>query len=277
LADDNDTKVFVYQEEGIPQFSRLSGHHHSLSSTSIEREDLRPQQTGHNFVEDGTSQSASASVSVAMNRMVDALVDSETADSGPLDEGILALSPHYHGTGFDGNTAQQDRDRLENEFATFTAQTPVTGLDPALSYSPRPALPSILNTPFAPQPGESMSPQTRPATARQGSPHAFQMAANNSLPPNQSPSYTTFQQSLLPSTPGEAPTSSWSVTQNEAFYRTPRHPYDGGYPSRPIPGGLFDRSGYTNMGQLAFASPFSYAYDNSGNFGQTTPPSGQGG
>lgn len=268
--------MFVYQEEGLPQFSRLSGHHHTLSSTSVEREDIPPEEIGHALVEDGTSQSASASVSVAMNRMVDALVESETADSGPLDDGILSVSPNYLGTRFDASVGQQDRDRVENGFSTFPAQSPITGLDPALSYSPRPALPSILNTPFAPQPGDAMSPQTRPATARQGSPRSFSMTKSNSLSHDQGPTYAAFQQGLFPSTPGDASTSSWSVTQNET-YRTPRHPHDGGYLSRQPLSGPFDRAAYPGMGHFAFSSPFSYAYDSSGNLAQTTPPSGQGG
>ena len=70
LVDDNDKKSFIYKEEGLPSqfFASPSGHHHTLSSTSIGRDDIQRAVQDSNHIADsrsiyGGSQSASASMS----------------------------------------------------------------------------------------------------------------------------------------------------------------------------------------------------------------------
>lgn len=89
--DDNDKKTFIYKEEGLPSqfFASPSGHHPTLSSTSIEREDIQRAVHDPNHVADsrsvfGGSQSASASMSANMHRIVEdveKLVESDTYDN----------------------------------------------------------------------------------------------------------------------------------------------------------------------------------------------------
>ena len=91
--DDNDKKTFIYKEEGLPSqfFASPSGHHPTLSSTSIEREDIQRAVHDPNHVADsrsvfGGSQSASASMSANMHRIVEdveKLVESDTYENVP--------------------------------------------------------------------------------------------------------------------------------------------------------------------------------------------------
>jgi len=167
-----------------------SGHQATLSSTSIEREEI-PKANGQvnkSAVPDGTSNiddqtSQSASMNTAMNHMVDKIVGSEfdecTNEEHYDDENVPPTPP--------GHTFDDDHDSPQtydpgNEtsyglMGTLTAQDVIAKLH-AYSQSPthstnrstpRPVLPSVLNSAFAPQPGE-VSPQTRPSTATRISP-----------------------------------------------------------------------------------------------------------
>ncbi|OAX79223.1 hypothetical protein ACJ72_06458 [Emergomyces africanus] len=325
LAENNEAKLFVYKEEGLPQFSSPSGHQHqhSLSSTSIEREDILPPESNPGPIDYANSQSASASISLAMNQMVDNLVESETTESCPPIERTLSSSNAWYNaslnnTNTNNGASQQDSSghRAGNgngtgaETGNFNAYSPIIEPEAPQSYSPRPALPSILNTPFAPQPGDTISPGTRPSTAiRQGDQQYPTLRANNSgtfsTPhnfPQQEQYMMGFQSSLqLPSTPYNYPyaTSSLSPTQTQ----TPGVPYnnDGsGYatrqPLQPPPGLPFN--GFSNsvahqFNDRGFNQPSNpyYQYSSSyhtvssvnskaqhlgtGPIGQT-PPSGQG-
>jgi hypothetical protein len=254
-----------------------------------------------------------------MNRMVDALVESETSEAAPPVSSFPVIQDGYPGTPT-GNAFETDTPTtfnyvdampsvdtaLATNYPTIrSSKTPTSAqLPPGMPYSPRPNLPSIFNTAFAPQPGEAAaSPQSRPGTARQSSPPGFgshQLQTENlNFPSIQGPmsSYTAFQQSLnthkqaLQSSPYDSPSSWESPTQ-------PSQPYAG----MPMNGqhhlhrlshlqqfpqmrASFDNRQLNNNFS---SSPFSYmggSMDNSsprsinanlGAIGQT-PPSGQGG
>lgn len=86
--DDNDKKSFIYKEEGLPSqfFASPSGHHHTLSSTSIEREDIpRPVQDPSHTAESRSAFDGSQ-ISANMHRLVEdveKLVESDTCENAP--------------------------------------------------------------------------------------------------------------------------------------------------------------------------------------------------
>ncbi|CBF86507.1 uncharacterized protein ANIA_02271 [Aspergillus nidulans FGSC A4] len=148
LVDDEDKKTFIYKEDGLPSqfFASPTGHHHSLSTASIEREDIRQVKQEANYQIDarstfGGSQSASVSMSAAMNGIVEGverLVESDTYENAPVipNRSFDAIS----------NTVPRD-DKLP------ARQTPVAppGLGPPMtSYSA--ALPQVSSSQsFTPQ------------------------------------------------------------------------------------------------------------------------------
>ncbi|KAL4909447.1 hypothetical protein BDW74DRAFT_81160 [Aspergillus multicolor] len=93
LVDDEDRKTFIYKEDGLPTqfFASPSGHHHSLSTASVEREDIQQIRQEALLQTDtrstfGGSQSASVSMSAAMNGIlegVERLVESDTYENTP--------------------------------------------------------------------------------------------------------------------------------------------------------------------------------------------------
>lgn len=226
--DDNNRKIFVYEEDDLPSqlFSSPNGHHHSLSSTSVERDDIQQARETRNIVEhtgpaaeDTASQSASASVSAntSMHRMVDALVESETSEAAPPVSSFPVIQDGYHltSTGYPCemepnarpnhvNGAPHAEATVPTNYSTIWAsQTPTSNQFPAgAPYTPRPNIPSFLNTPFTPQPGEATSPQFRPGTARQASPPASNPhptladISNFPSPQGSMSSYTAIQNSL---------------------------------------------------------------------------------
>ncbi|KAL3476134.1 hypothetical protein BJX99DRAFT_228620 [Aspergillus californicus] len=103
LVDDEDKKTFIYKEEGLPSqfFASPSGHHHTLSSASIERDDIQrvKQDANCNNVDSrsafGDSQSASISMSANMHGIVEGverLVESDTYENAPPVPESLGLS-----------------------------------------------------------------------------------------------------------------------------------------------------------------------------------------
>lgn len=306
--------MFVYQEEGLPPqlFSSPNGHHHSLSSTSVERDDIQQARETRNYVgdsgppaEDAASQSASASVSAntSMNRMVDALVDSETSEAAPPVSSFQVIQDSYppaptgHPVEMGSNSIFNYDDGASNvetslgaNYATIRAsQTPTATQFPmGAPHPPRPNLPTISYTPFTPQPGEATSPQSRPGTAKQTSPPIGS--------PYPMSSYTALQHGLnvdkqaLQSSPQNF-SSSWDtpVQRSQPLQGVPNngahHLYHHSH-IQPFPP---DRTSFENrnMSNAFSSNPFSQlgsSIDNSprpvnanlGAIGQT-PPSGQGG
>lgn len=91
LVDDNDKKTFIYKEEGLPSefFSSPSGQHPTLSSTSIERDDIQRAVQDPSHAADSRSvfgSSQSASMSANMHRIVEdveKLVESDSYENAP--------------------------------------------------------------------------------------------------------------------------------------------------------------------------------------------------
>ncbi|PWY70230.1 hypothetical protein BO70DRAFT_343761 [Aspergillus heteromorphus CBS 117.55] len=193
LVDDEDKKTFIYKEEGLPSqfFASPSNHHHTLSSASIEREDIQQatQALNHNVDAKsvfGGSQSASASISASMHRIVEGverLVESDTYENAPAVPEQLTFprssSQRPSSQFFDPSTESIFQEEL------LPRHTPAAppGLAPPMarsaslarasssqSYTPRPALPgipSIWNTALSPELGDAPSPRTPPGLGQQ--------------------------------------------------------------------------------------------------------------
>lgn len=210
--DDDDKKTFIYNEEGLPSqlFSSPHGRQQTLSSTSIERDDIQRATQDSNIAADmrsvfGGSQSATASMSANMHRIVEGverLVESDTYENGPsvpeyhpyLETG--AGMPTPTGYPFDFNPSS-----VSGEDALPARSTPIAppGLGPPMSrestlrappqsYAPRPALPgipSIWNTGLSPQIGEAVSPRTPPGLGQGPGPGNLQNIQSSTRHPSQ--------------------------------------------------------------------------------------------
>ncbi|KAJ6034522.1 hypothetical protein N7499_001727 [Penicillium canescens] len=191
LVDNEDKKTFIYQEEDLPSqfYSSPHGRQHAVSSASIEREDI-PQATqdSHSAAEAqslfGGSQSASASMSANMNRIVEGverLVDSDTYENAPnVPDQFAFLSPVGEmstPTHVSPNASSYPFGE-ENSPSLGTPIAPPPGLRPpvvnsadslrvssAQSYTPRPAIPSLpsiwtpLREPAPPRTPPGLGPQ----------------------------------------------------------------------------------------------------------------------
>ena len=185
-----------------------------MSSASIEREDIPPANEimpldAAAEVGDSPSEAASVSVSTNTHRWVDNLVGSETNDKNASTESLhddfadrLPPTPPAHSFedspvqevgndtsyGFIGTSTAREIREVGNDtsyglIGTSTARDFVKDL---CSYSPqiqpqstpRPIIPSILNSPFAPQAGEE-SPHSRPGTAKRMTTHSPRNSQND--------------------------------------------------------------------------------------------------
>ncbi|KAL1968992.1 hypothetical protein VTN77DRAFT_826 [Rasamsonia byssochlamydoides] len=179
LVDENDRKMFIYQEDGLPSqfYASPHGHHHTLSSTSIEREDIRhAQQIEKNNAETrstfGGSQSASASMSATMNRIVEGverLVESDTYEGASA---VPELPEFLQNPPKSGTVLRDPGLQAPSVPPGLGLSNPAATLKPSQSYTPRPTLPnipSIWNTNFTSPADEAAaaSPQVRPGTVRQ--------------------------------------------------------------------------------------------------------------
>ncbi|EFE40372.1 conserved hypothetical protein [Trichophyton verrucosum HKI 0517] len=260
MVNKEDARLFVYKEEGLPQFlnsrSQTRGHGHTLTSTSIDLDEIQKPAPSSSALEDGASISGSAS----MHRMVDNLVESEPAES--LVDGDNA--PSYYASVNSNHRRSLAHQGLEN--GVSGAQGP----SHFQSYSPGPPLPSIMNTAFAPQPGEAMSPTSRPSTAIPST-----AGGNNS---------TLFSSSFLSCFVDESPSSL-------PYMQTPRLGHATSYAGGTSLG-VQPSESITAFGQYQPHQPYnSPSYFNNmpygtnrgsmlhyaGVIGEQSPPSGQGG
>lgn len=166
--------TFVYLEDAVPFIANqevlpLSGHHRE-EVTHVDETTFPHIKSS---VDNEVFQAASAAISMdqASNRMVDDLVESEHADDDDEilpEPGIGLSSAHEAGNdttyGLFGSATARELGDLEN-------QPPVT---------PRPLLPSIYNSPFAPQPGEETA-LSRPDTAKRMTPSHSQQHTQTKL------------------------------------------------------------------------------------------------
>ncbi|KAL2814613.1 hypothetical protein BJX63DRAFT_431267 [Aspergillus granulosus] len=259
LVDDEDKKTFIYKEDGLPSqfFASPSGHHHTLSSASIEREDIQQvRQEALNADSrsafDG-SQSASISMSTNMHGIVEGverLVESDTYENAPLVPDQL---------GFSRSTNNQQQRSVSAQFfdpaVNATRQTPIAppGLGPpsmanhsaslnripsSQSYTPRPALPGIMpsiwNTAFPQETGDA-SPRTPPGlrplmVPRNTNSPGYQQAAQDLVANDLMLRQSLLTHGQLESNPlnGNSPISPWLGALGSAtnHQRPPTSPWE---------------------------------------------------
>lgn len=242
------------------------GHHPTLSSTSIELGEIPARNAiardAASFVGDATSQSASVSISAnrVMNEMVDNIVGSEaTNDSecqGNLADGNLFRAPptppSYSFDDSPNKTAGNDTNygimgtltaqEFLNERKTHSPQ------QPSQHGTPRPLLPSIYNSVFAPTVEEVSS---RPGTAKGLSPTRQSMhqtsnefTVQSSISSMQTPS-SMFQENVPISVKNNKYASIQAFNNVGPQSSTAGHPADFGQT------GLFHGHGY---GTTSYAS-----------------------
>ena len=230
------TITFTFREEGVPSelLASPDGFAPTLSSTSIELQEIpeisdttAPDKLS--IADDGASQSATASVSMnpAMRRMVDNLVDEEE-EMGSIEDHHITNGPQEltppNATLDDWIFQAPGNDTSYGTIGTLTAQTLLKDVPNSSSvqqrYStPRPILPSIYNTPFAPLPSDATpSPQSRPSTAKRTQGHSKQNSGNFS-PLQPLPNGWSLHSSCISSIPDpssmifpHAPTNGQSTT-----------------------------------------------------------------
>ncbi|RAK73438.1 uncharacterized protein BO72DRAFT_244552 [Aspergillus fijiensis CBS 313.89] len=222
LVDDEDKKTFIYKEEDLPSqlFASPAGHNHTLSSASVEREEIQQANLDLNHAPDAPSVyggSQSASMSASMNRIlegVERLVDSDTYENASSVPESLTLpqggtrqrpSSQY----FDPSTETVFREDL------LPRQTPVAppGLAPPVAsgsaplarvsssqpYTARPALPSIpsiWNTTLSSSlGGDAPSPRTPPGLGHRYPTHS--LSGSIGSPSSHYPSHESLANELL--------------------------------------------------------------------------------
>lgn len=277
--------MFIYQEEGLPSqfFTGPHGHHPALSSTSIGREDIRhAQQNEKNNAETRSafegSQSASASMSANMNRIVEGverLVESDTyegASAGPELPDFLQDGPN---SGSIPRDPARQTPAVPPGLGLRNVSNPAASLRPAQSYTPRPTLPSIpsiWNTDFS-SPAEAASSQPRPGTARQLSssvlspqPQSHFLAASSvdQGVPSQEPTASEIafrnslllqRQQILEASSSASPfESSWTPPNPTPGYQYSAWDRDA-FGSVPYYGGLSQQHGQvmTSLGNASWA------------------------
>ncbi|KAJ5745297.1 hypothetical protein N7520_010479 [Penicillium odoratum] len=224
LVDDEDKKTFIYQEDGLPAqfFSSPHVHQDTLSSATIEREDIPPPNQDSNSVVEGHSmfggsQSASASMSANMNRIVEGverLVESDTYENAPGVPG--QFEPFLHDTGDMPTPSAHIRPTPHafpfNDQSVQPLGTPMAppGLGPpvhntetlrsssAQPYTPLAALPSIPSIWNTSSPGSlrsAVSPRTPPGLGQQ--PQLPSMASVGGNISERSPSREQMANELL--------------------------------------------------------------------------------
>ncbi|KAJ5176942.1 uncharacterized protein N7482_002819 [Penicillium canariense] len=211
LVDDEDKKTFIYQEDGLPSqfFSSPHGRQDILTTPVVEREDIAPVIEDSTSVTEarsmyGDSQSASASMSANMHRIVEdveRLVESDTYenapsvpdqfaflhDSGEMPTPSARIAANPNAFSFNEKSAQP----LKPPMAPPGLGPPVVNAAEALrasvsqSYTPLPALPSIASiwntSSFAPL-RDGVSPRTPPGLGQPSSMNL--MAAMNPRNPS---------------------------------------------------------------------------------------------
>lgn len=261
LVDDEDKKTFIYQEEGLPAqiFSSPNIRQHDLSNSNIEREDIpRSNQeltsTAENrSVFDG-SQSASASMSANMNRIVEGverLVESDTYenppsisgqfdflnDTGDMPTPLAQIQPRPHAFPYNEQTIQSHGNTMPPPGLGPPSANAAESLRLSLSqsYSPLPALPSIWNTSSPGPLRDGMSPRTPPGLGPQ-SPLPPMTGANmnsSDLSPSKGQiSNELLRHSLIGQTPltnsldAHTTSPSWMQSSNMSTMQPPSHSWD---------------------------------------------------
>ena len=257
---------FEFRDKGIPpEPSYSESHAQCHSSASINRDDIERAKKKIKLLrsstykpEDASESSArSGSVSPAMHRMVESLVGSKVSDN--------------HEPSLQYSLGDFPPNRTTHNFGDDS-----TGPPKEKHQTIHPSLPSIWNSPFAPQPGEADSLHSRPSTAHK---YPVPTTTTNVSPSNAPSSNTRFQEALLrqqqelemqPSSLDDFPTTSPSKSTSSParflgrditptpspFASSPSDP-SAAFPSYDVPRRVQQQSRFGAIGQM--------------------PPSGQGG
>ena len=269
-----DDLKFKFTEKGLSlQPTYHKSHSHPYSSLIINRGDIeRAKQKSKlarnsNAHLEATSQSIipCESVSTTEHRIVDGLVVSEVSNHQEPGSGLPRIS---HGEPPRTPTAN----RLS--FGDCFCSLPVPAGAPTKTHENIcPSLPSIMNSPFAPRPGEASSPQSRPGTAHRH----LQNPANSN---------TRFQASLL------RQQAELEMQQQSSIYDLPttslsqptsspgKHPqFHLGRDMSPIPSPFASSPGVIPEATLFPSYDVPRPVPEQSRFGAVgqTPPSGQGG
>ena len=167
--------------------------------------------------------------------MVDNLLDSEAAEneSNPVaanDHTGAPLGPALelsaYGKGGNNTTYGFDTTLDTSGFVRalheYSAQKQPQG-------SPRPHLPSIYNSPFAPQVGEA-TPQSRPSTAKRKSPpHSRQHSQYAMACPSQVTQSVETTYSSMPDPSSLVSTQTPSILKAQPFHRNHAHAFNGDF------------------------------------------------
>ena len=256
--------TFVYVEDCFPSHEAHEEITH-ISETTFPHalEDDR----------DDASQAdlTSAAMDLASERMVDKLVDSETA----YDDVEEPSKPRVFLALMNGN----ENETSYGLFGTSTASELGGHADmpDQPSIAPQPLLPSIYNSPFAPQPGER-TPKSRPSTAKRSTPshsrHSSQM-----IFPFQRPSGHILDSSQI-SMP--EPTQSgprMNIGHLKQFSINAGFPAKTNYTTGESSPFIYGNDGYSALDACHFISP-TVDFGCSGSVNRTTnfqtPPNGQG-
>lgn len=291
LVDDDDKKTFIYQEDGLPShiFSSPDHRHDTLSTANIEREDIPQAAQDSSSVADGRSmfggsQSASASMSANMHRIVEdveRLVESDTYENAPgvsdhfafLNDGREVSTPLAH-MGSSSNIFpfnEKDLQSLATPMAPPGLAPPAVNAAESLrtsvpqSYTPLsalPSIPSIWNTSSHGPLRDGTCPRTPPGL---GHPSPLNsMGPANAHPVDRSPSqdqianeltrHNMLSQSQL-SNPFDVAGSVPSSFFPPSDVPTPQQPH-------PTASG-WDRE---SLGRMAFGSYQNHGHPASGSF-----------
>ena len=169
--------TFVYLDEGVPSDA---GYQATESSASVGQAEITHiSETAiadtSRSVDGEASQPASASISMdlASKRMVDDLVDSETADESEIRNEPLPIPRSV--------SKELGNETIYGLIGSSTAREHFPEPQDQPQASPRPLLPSIMNSPFAPQPGEATS-ASQPGTANRTTPGHSQKNSQIGIP-----------------------------------------------------------------------------------------------
>lgn len=269
--------TFVYIEDGIS----YNGYQEVQPSPPAEREEVtHVDETvlGRHpaSVDGGDSLTASASISIDMasKRMVDDLVDSENADDDPDNENPAKRMHKMSQANEAGNETTYGLfgSSTAGELEAFHRQSPIT---------PCPLLPSIYNSPFAPQPGEG-APRSRPGTAKRVTPsHSQQHPRRNfTLPQPTTPCNIEVDSDTTSSMP--EPTAG-SVQMHGSYLNQPVVKFalsaQTNYTTGGRPPTTHGNDGHSNVYDCSFRSS-ALDFGGSGSVkgvpNVQTPPNGQG-
>ncbi|MCJ1371632.1 hypothetical protein MMC20_002851 [Loxospora ochrophaea] len=231
------TTTFAYREEGLPSELLASPDNHNamLSSTTIEREDISKANNDKLATKEADAQSESITANSEMNRMVNNLTEITDQDNVAIpDPSIPGFTsrvpptpPDYSFN--DSPSKPEGNDISYGLIGTLTAESFANKAPDPNAFSsqqppltPRPPLPSILNSPFAPLPGETEAHNlhsSRPGTAKGplSSQTSQQLSGSPSLPLHPQPQPQPSFSSRAPAHPLSVPSSISSMQEPSSF------------------------------------------------------------